>query len=212
MKKLIVVEGFFFARVALFESSCHFVLSCLLFYFISRMASISSPHPFSNFSSFKGVLPPFSFESFILTIFMFSLLILGLIPLWILEWFFILIARLILYVPHRSKWGPLQRPLFQMWVVIFGTWHGVSPKALLSIFHALLAGGTHGASITPLVCSSPLATWAWVLTLDPLDAFHLGFHHPHLYLHILFALWQEVQLAFRLPFNCFVWDLFNVPT
>jgi hypothetical protein len=33
-----------------------------------------------------------------------------------------------------------------------------------------------------------------------------------LYLHILFALWQEVQLAFRLPFNCFVWDLFNVPT
>ncbi len=85
-------------------------------------------------------------------------------------------------------------------------------KGTIKYFHALLASDAHGASMTPLVHSLPLATWAWVLTLDPFGAFHLGLHHPHLYLHILFALWQKMQLVFHFPFDCLIQDLFDVAT
>ncbi len=76
-------------------------------------------------------------------------------------------------------------------------------KGTIKYFHALPTSNAHGASITPLVCFFPLAACVWVLTLDPFGAFHLGLHHLHLYLHIPFALWQEVQLAFRFPFDYF---------
>jgi hypothetical protein len=33
-------------------------------------------------------------------------------------------------------------------------------KCTYKYFHVLLVGDAHGASITPLVCSPPLATWA----------------------------------------------------
>ncbi len=44
-------------------------------------------------------------------------------------------------------------------------------KCTIKYFHVLV-GDAHGASITPLVCSPPLAPWAWVLILEPLGAFH----------------------------------------
>jgi hypothetical protein len=45
-------------------------------------------------------------------------------------------------------------------------------KCTIKYFHVLLVGDAHGASITPLVCSPPLAPWAWALTLEPLGVFH----------------------------------------
>jgi hypothetical protein len=85
-------------------------------------------------------------------------------------------------------------------------------KGTTKYFHVLPVSDAHGASIIPLVCSLPLATWAEVLTLKPFGAFPLGLHHLDLYLHIPFSLWQEVQLTFHLPFDCLTRDLFDVAT
>jgi hypothetical protein len=54
--------------------------------------------------------------------------------------------------------------------------------------------------------------WAWVLTLDVLGSFHLGFCHPQLYNCIPTTLQRDVQMAFCFPLDKLAQDPYDVAT
>jgi hypothetical protein len=56
------------------------------------------------------------------------------------------------------------------------------------------------------------STWAWVLTLDVLGSFHLGFHRSRLYICISTAFQNDVQVAFHFPLDKLAQDPYDVAT
>jgi hypothetical protein len=55
-----------------------------------------------------------------------------------------------------------------------------------------------------------LVAWVWILSLDPLAIFLLGFLRLQVYSYILISLRWKVQLTFKFPWDHIVWNLNHV--
>ncbi len=65
----------------------------------------------------------------------------------------------------------------------------------------------------PSFTPNPLAlTWFWVLALDVIGSFHIGFHHLQLYNHIPTGLQHDIQMALCFPLNKLAHDPYDVTT
>jgi len=78
---------------------------------------------------------------------------------------------------------------------------------IVRLFKLCLSSGFSYPLVHFLAPSPPPMAWAWALEVNPFGTFHLSFPWPCLYSQIPFVLQWEMQIAFYLPFDCFVCPL-----